>query len=111
MKLCIKRLIAFSVVKGSRNNAGIIIASECRRIGTQKVETRGILKTWNLRNKPPLTIDELNTILDSAYLNNYEYGCREDGILRTIVRCPGVDKCDYYKEYIKTQLTSADSVK
>jgi len=99
MKPCVKRLLANGVKRGNRNVAGLVIATECKKIGIAKIEARGILKTWNLRNIPPLPSNELHIILTSAYSNNYEYGCKEDGTLRSIVKCPGIKKCDYYIKY------------
>jgi len=99
MKPCVKRLLANGVKRGNRNVAGLVIATECKKMGISMIEARGVLKTWNLRNIPPLPLNELSVILNSAYSNNYEYGCKEDGTLCSIVKCPGIKKCDYYIKY------------
>lgn len=99
VKPCIKRLLANGIARGTRNRIGHAIASEFRRVGMVKDEARGALKTWNLRNRPPLPIVELLTVLDSAYMQEYEYGCGEGSLLRSVPECVGPAECDYYRKY------------
>ncbi len=87
LKPCIRELLARGTAEGQRNRVGHAIACELRRLGVDIREARGALKTWNLRNTPPLSLHELQSILQSAYNHAYEYGCAEGGFLRTIAGC------------------------
>ena len=100
VKPCVKRIIREGVPAGSRNQAGYIIACECRRAGLPKSETRGVLRSWNLRDQPPLALEEIRAIVRSSYEKDYTYGCASDGPLRSLVRCENPEECPYFRHFL-----------
>lgn len=75
-------LLAKGVRKGGRDNRAIIIASECRKCGIDIGETGRLLSEWNGLNNPPLTLDDLERIVRSAYAGEgYDFG-ESDGAVK-----------------------------
>lgn len=70
--MTIKPEIAKLIITGeygeNRQDAGFMIAKECRGLGKNFFEVRGILLAWNLRNRPPMPIEEIEVILQSVFL-------------------------------------------
>lgn len=63
----IAKLIITGAREGNRHTEGSMIAKECHRLHKNFYETRGVLLAWNLRNKPPLPVSEIESILHSAF--------------------------------------------
>jgi hypothetical protein len=97
IKDCVKVALFQGTEQGTRNQIGHIIATELRNTGITKEQARILLqKTWNPRNRPPLSGDEISVIVNSAYGNEgHIYGCKEGGVLRKYLKCSGRDKCIY----------------
>jgi hypothetical protein len=72
---------------GQRNNCAIRLASEFRLLGLSADETAQKLLEWNEHNGIELSVDELRSVVRSAYQHRfpYRYSCRDD-ILRRF--CP-----------------------
>jgi|GEM_PF-2977922 len=98
MKPCVERGLAEGTVQGRRNDAGIIIASELRKLGHDREHVLRLMSRWNQKNKPELTSPELNRIVQSAFHHAYSYGCRSESIKR-VFGCSGLDRCAYYQRY------------
>jgi len=78
---CIKALLN-GVDEGLRNEVGIRLASYFLNFkGLEKFKALNHLRNWNLRNRPPLSDKEFNSILESAMKHGYIYGC-EDEVLK-----------------------------
>jgi len=92
---CVKNAILSGSHHGDRNQTGHIIASELRRAGFDRNQTKSILfDIWNQRNNPLLDITEINTIIASAYgESNYTYSCKENGVLRKHIKCFSYENC------------------
>lgn len=101
VKPCIKEMLARGVQRGRRNRVAHAIACEMRHIGMVKDEARGVMRTWNLRNKPPLPTTEILTVLDSAFAGQHEYGCGDGSFLRSMPECLGLENCNYYRRCTK----------
>ena len=68
----VARLIIRGVKKGDRHHAARMIIEESRCLNKNFYEIRGILLAWNLRNKPPMPVSEIEEILKSVYSRTYE---------------------------------------
>lgn len=55
------------VEEGRRNVSGIRVATYKRRIGWSKDEVRAYMQEWNKRNKPSLSKQEVDRIVESAF--------------------------------------------
>lgn len=64
------------VKEGERNDAGIKIATWYRRKGLDKKDALNKLMDWNAKNDPPLNLQEIGHIVDSAYRRDEPYGWR-----------------------------------
>jgi hypothetical protein len=97
IKDCVKDALFKGADQSTRNQIGHIIATELRNTGITKEQACILLQTtWNPRNRPPLSGDEISVIVNSAY--GYEgrvYGCKEGGVLRKYLKCSGRNKCIY----------------
>lgn len=66
---------------GGRDNRAIVLASECRKCGLDISEARRLLSEWNGLNDPPLTFDDLERIVKSAYTGEgYDFGESDDAV-------------------------------
>jgi len=66
---------------GGRDNRAIVLASECRKCGIDIGETGRLLSEWNGLNNPPLTLDDLERIVRSAYAGEgYDFGESDDAV-------------------------------
>ena len=75
---CIKEL-TLGTEEGSRNEHGIRLASYfCNFLQATPNIAKKRLKEWNSRNNPPLKPKEYQTILSSAVIGGYNYGCTDD---------------------------------
>lgn len=79
---CILKLMKGSE-EGERSEAGIRIASYFHAKGLPKNEAKVALTDWNSKCKPPLPLEELRAILDSAFSNTYGYSCN-DSLLKSV---------------------------
>ena len=72
---------------GQRNNCAIRLASELRLIGISAEECETKLRAWNEKNRIELPLDEIVSVVRSAYLHHfpYRYSCH-DALLRRY--CP-----------------------
>jgi hypothetical protein len=75
---------------GQRNNCAIRLASELRLLGLDAIQAGDKLRQWNQRNDIELPVDEIDSVVRSAYQRRfpYNFSCR-DAILRRF--CPLVD--------------------
>lgn len=95
IKPCIATLIETPLEKGgfpNRNEAGLVIASELRRIGQDYDQVMFRLEKWNKQNKPFLKNSDLRNIANSAFRKDYKYGCLNP-ILSAY--CIGEDVCPF----------------
>lgn len=97
IKDCVRNAIYAGTANGSRNRIGHIIASELRRLGMEREQAAIVLAAfWNPENEEPLGEFELQVILKSAFEGDeYVYGCKEGGSLRSLLQCVGYDKCRF----------------
>ena len=106
IKPCLQRCLRQGTNAGSRNHMGYALATEFRRLGYAEAATLNILEEWNRRNRPPMNLQELRHICQSAYRppEPYHYGCNPDGALRQLVQdlCAGRSKCPYYQTLLQT---------
>jgi hypothetical protein len=86
---------------GYRNNCAIRLASELRLQGLTAAETSDKLLEWNVNNGIDLPVDEIMTVVRSAYQHRfpYRYSCR-DAILRRFCPLPDYGAC---REFVSTQ--------
>ena len=97
---CIRKMLEAGTSEGKRNETGLIIASELKRLNCSEEKTLGAVGVWNLRNQPPLNPSEVKTIVHSAYVNGYNYGCGSDTMKR-LLGCEGGGNCSYFLKYIE----------
>lgn len=107
LKPCVRRLLASGTEQRNRNVAACLVSTEARRLRLSFKEARVMLKVWNLRNKPPLSGQELVNVLRSAFSGEYEYGCVPDSPLRSVVECLGVNNCEYYRRFMEQRKESS----
>jgi len=101
IKPCVKALLKTGVGRGTRNCTAHIIASELRRVGIAQELCQEAMAAWNKKNRPLLHRMELQRIITSAYTKGYEYGCNPDGILRSMAKCVGKERCPFYRRLIE----------
>ena len=73
---CIKKILE-GVEEGRRNESAIRLACyllNLRRLGPDEVLNE--LLKWNERNRPPLPVSEIRSVVKSAVKGRYPYGCR-----------------------------------
>jgi hypothetical protein len=99
IKDCVRNAIYQGTRNGSRNRVGHVIASELRRLGLERDQAAIILTAvWNPENEEPLEDEETKTILQSAFEGEeYVYGCKEGGSLRSLLKCVGYDECRFMR--------------
>jgi hypothetical protein len=81
-KPCIQKLLA-GVDEGQRNEAAVRLSTSFKKNGYSQEKTFESISEWNLRNQPPLSETELETICQSAWEGPYDYGCNDD-VLRKL---------------------------
>jgi len=101
IKQCVKALVQSGVDKGQRNVACHVVACACRRSGMPEEHARIVLRAFNNKNRPPLPMRELRSIVSSAYSRSYEYGCNPDGILHSMAKCVSKERCPFYRRLIE----------
>jgi hypothetical protein len=106
IKDCVRNAILEGTRNGSRNRVGHVIASELRRLGLERDQAAIILAAfWNPENEEPLGAGEIQVILNSAFEGEeYVYGCKEGGSLRSLLQCLGYEKCRFMKK-LKARVT------
>lgn len=75
---CIKKLLLEGVEQGQRNNTAVALTNALLQLGYSVNEVAESLIDWNQLNRPPLSEDELATILHSAqsmFHHDKTYGC------------------------------------
>jgi hypothetical protein len=82
------------IESGYRNNCAIRLASEFRLLGLTADETSAKLLEWNLNNGIDLPVDEIMSVVRSAYRRRfpYRYSCR-DAILRRLCPLANYEAC------------------
>ena len=97
IKDCVRKAILQGTRNGSRNRVGHVIASELRRLGLEQDQAAIILTAiWNPESEEPLACEEIDAILNSAFEGEeYVYGCKEGGRLRSLLQCVGYEKCRF----------------
>jgi len=97
IKDCVRNVIHEGTQNGTRNRVGHVIASELRRLGLERDQAGVILESfWNSINEEPLGTNEIQVLLNSAFEGEeYVYGCKEGGSLRSLLQCVGYDKCRF----------------
>jgi len=107
-KPCVSQAMALGAQIGKRNMTGFIVATECKRLGHSYERARSVLSGFNRYCEQPLPEAEMETILKSAYSQNYEFGCSAHGSLRrTLDNCCGPENCHYFKA---TQFLQANKI-
>ncbi|MCP4650468.1 MAG: hypothetical protein GY853_10365 [PVC group bacterium] len=76
-KNCLEKLLK-GVNEGQRNEVGIRLADYLKKQGINQEQAILRLKEWNQHNQPPLLDEEINSIIQSAYTGNYNYGCNDE---------------------------------
>jgi len=99
IKDCVRNAISQGTRNGSRNRVGHVIASELRRLGLERDQAAIVLTSfWNCENQEPLGCEEVDAILNSAFESDeYVYGCKEGGTLRSLLQCVGYDECRFMR--------------
>jgi hypothetical protein len=99
IKECVRNAIYEGTQNGSRNRVGHVIASELRRLGLERDQACVILESlWNSINEDPIGTGEIQVLLNSAFEGEeYVYGCKEGGTLRSLLRCVGYDECRFMR--------------
>lgn len=102
LKDCISRILEQGFEKGGygRGRVLYIIATDLRRIGKTKEEAKEILIKWNYQNSPPLEVGEIQRTINSAFGDNYEFGCNKEPVLIANCHPEGKEFCQYYKDLI-----------
>ncbi|OVE78517.1 hypothetical protein BVY01_05260 [bacterium I07] len=100
LKPCVESAIRKGTTRGKRNDTGLIITTELKRLGNRKGQILGVIAAWNLRNEPPLSKPELRKLIHSALIRSYSYGCR-NGEVKETLDCIGLEHCEYYQAYLK----------
>ena len=75
---CIKKLLLDGVEQGQRNNTAVALTNALLQLGYGADEVVEALIDWNQLNRPPLSEDELGTVLHSAqtmFHHDKTYGC------------------------------------
>lgn len=89
-------LLTQNVTQGDRDNAALLRASECRKVGVNKSDCLKQIQKWNIKNNPPLDDSDLVRIVGSAYSSTgYDFG----------LRTPALAKA---REYAKRQTQDID---
>lgn len=76
-KICIARLMR-GVGQSKRNKSAIRLADHYRKQGLGIDVVESILKTWNMKNSPPLPAEELSRTVRSAFSNTMDFGCYDE---------------------------------
>lgn len=87
---CIQELIDEGPQNGQRNQTACVLTSFWKRQGYSEEETWEHLVEWN---DDSLDSNELDSIFQSIFFGDYEYGC---STLETLATCAGYD-CPIYK--------------
>ena len=90
----VRKIWESHIEPGYRNNCAIRLASEFRLMGLSEDETKQKLFEWNERNVIELPLEELQSVVHSAYQHRfpYRYSCR-DAILRRYCPLPDLKSC------------------
>lgn len=75
---CIKNILKGEINEGRRNDTTFILTHYYSKIKKMSsAEIKALLKDWNKRNAPPLSIDEINSVIESALKTNRVTGCNK----------------------------------
>lgn len=90
---CVKYILQNGSPNGNRNNTTVALANSLFQIGNSLEEVTEIITQWNmLKNSCPLSQNEINTTILSAYKNSKQdifYGCSSFKELDVCVKnCP-----------------------
>jgi Primase C terminal 1 (PriCT-1) len=82
------------IESGQRNNCAIRLASDLRLLGLNADEAAGKLLEWNDKNQIELPVEEIHSVVRSAYQHRYpyRYSC-SDVILRQFCKLPDLESC------------------
>jgi replicative DNA helicase len=86
------------VGQGQRDEVAIRLADHFRKQGMSQELTTATLLAWNQKNDPPMAMQEIETKVTSAWMNDVDYGCH-DHILAS--HCSNT--CFLYSKLIKNQ--------
>lgn len=84
------------VEKGERDLACYILCTELRRVGLPQDRALSVALRWNKENLPPLTVEEVETKVKSAYKGEKTYGC--NGPLSQW--CSAKGECPFYARFV-----------
>ena len=98
---CHKNLANNGASEGYRNSASLRMAWILKKTGLPTEMAWATLQEWNKKNRPPLEINELKTVLTQAYKGKYAFNC-SDPIFQMFCEdtCPYAQKREE-KEEIK----------
>ncbi|HHS12288.1 MAG TPA: hypothetical protein ENN03_00805 [bacterium] len=105
LKPCIRKTLTTGATEGKRNETGLMVVTEMRRLQNTREQIMGVMAVWNLRNRPPLSNHELVNIVDSGLSHPYSYGCRSVEI-KGVLKCIGRDQCEYYQKYQRMRMNT-----
>lgn len=95
---CVKCGLENGAAKGCRNNTLVALSSSIMQSGYKLEETLSLMHDWNDNNEEPLSFNEIEFTVRSAYsmlLNGKKYGC---GALKDIGLCIDEKNCRIKKE-------------
>jgi KaiC/GvpD/RAD55 family RecA-like ATPase len=73
-KVCIAKLMQ-GVGSGSRDNVAIRLADHFRKQGMPREIAEASLYSWNQKNNPPLSDEDISIKINSAWNNQMDFGC------------------------------------
>jgi len=92
-------LLTQNVTQGNRDDAALLRASECRKVGINKSDCLKRIQQWNTKNNPPLDDSDLVRIVSSAYTGTgYDFGSGTPALAKA-------------REYAKRQTQDVDVVR
>lgn len=105
VKPCLASVLDLGV-EHRRNNYCYALACELRRVGYDDRKAQGILLEWNEKLSEPLSTNEVQGCLKSAYKDSRKnYGCNSELLL---AYCVGKDICPFHKQ-LKTTTKEGSS--
>lgn len=110
---CYRNIFDIGVKEGNRNNVALRAAWILKKHSGMPLDMAMIaLDRWNTtRNKPPLTLNELTSIVQQAYKGSYHFGC-SDSVLSEYCSdsCPIKKKYDQNSDIKETSFPSISTI-
>lgn len=103
-KVCIARLLE-GVGKGQRDDVAVRLADHFRKQGLSQELTTSTLIAWNQKNDPPMSIQEIETKVNSAWSCDMDYGCHDH-----ILAAHCSNTCFLYSMLVKNKNTEEPEI-